>query len=65
MTPELAAKVARGRAAERVEWAMRAGEQPRAADLDILLPHTLAAMIRRHGFDPRLARAAAVREVSV
>ena len=68
MTPELAAKVARGRAAERVEWAMRAGEQPRAADLDMLLPHTLAAMIRRHGFDPRLASRPApqsVREVSV
>ena len=68
MMPELAAKVARGRAIERVERAMREGEQPKAADLDMLLPHTLAAMIRRHGFDPRLASRPApqsVREVSV
>ncbi len=55
MTPELAAKVARGRAIERVERAMREGEQPKAADLDMLLPHVLASMIRRYGCDPRLA----------
>lgn len=64
MTPELAAKLARGEAIERVEQALCDGEQPSAADLDMLLPHVLASMIRRHGWDPCLAIANAAREVS-